>query len=286
MSDFAQTTDYILETRHFLPTGDNEGVESADLGRSDVKPGRRLFVIAGIVSATLIGLGAVLLSPLLLLRANRLTTQDWSTLSNVGQAYGGVSAILTALALIGVAASLLVQRKQADIARTQAIRAFQLQMLTLCLERPETYYPLMGHEVTGSIEDARRQIFATYFLNYVHAGYSIDFFDEQSLTSDVFPRFFNFDAGRTYWETMRPLWVARYFSKKSRRYVEMLDASYDRAVLAGPPIPVTTSADSTDDRDSIGARGQVARGFLLLGGGMIAGAAFGALRRRRPAQQR
>src|SRR5690349_7054760 len=113
-------------------------------------------MIAGAVSGALVGFGAVLFSPILLLRANHLTAQDWGTLSNVGQAYGGVSAILTALALIGVAASLLVQRQQADIARTQAIRAFQLQMLTLCLERPDTYYPLMGHEVTGTVEDARR----------------------------------------------------------------------------------------------------------------------------------
>jgi hypothetical protein len=90
-------------------------------------------------------------------------------------------------------------------------------MLTLCLERPDTYYPLMGHEVPGTTEDARRQIFGTYFLNYVHAGYSIDFFDERSLMDDVFPRFFRFDTGRTYWELMRPVWVARYLTKRSRR---------------------------------------------------------------------
>ncbi|MEU8228109.1 DUF6082 family protein [Actinoplanes sp. NPDC048967] len=243
-------------------------------------------MIAGAVSGALVGFGAVLFSPILLLRANHLTAQDWGTLSNVGQAYGGVSAILTALALIGVAASLLVQRQQADIARTQAIRAFQLQMLTLCLERPDTYYPLMGHEVTGTVEDARRQIFATYFLNYVHAGYSIDFFDEKSLTSDVFPRFFTFDTGREYWETMRPLWVARYFSKKSRKYVGMLDASYERAVLAGPPVPATPPPASTDDGDRPGAKVRTARGLLLLGGGLIAGAAFGALRGRRLTRQR
>jgi hypothetical protein len=179
-----------------------------------------------------------------------------------------------------------VQRQQADIARTQAIRAFQLQMLTLCPEQPDIYYPLMGHEVMGTIEDVSRQIFATYFLNYVHAGYSIDFFDEQSLTSDVFPRFFKFDAGRAYWETMRPIWVARYFSKKSRKYVGMLDASYERAVLAVPPVPAATSSASTDDEGRHRAKEQTTPGLLLLVGGLIAGATFGALRGRRLTRQR
>lgn len=246
----------------------------------------RIFVITGLTLAAIIGFLAVLLSPILLLRANRLTAANWSTLSDVGQAYGGVSAILTALALIGVAASLLVQRQQADIARTQAIRAFQLQMLTLCLERPDTYYPLMGHEVTGTTEEARQQIFATYFLNYVHAGYSIDFFDEQSLMGDVFPRFFKFDTGRAYWESMRPIWVARYFTKKSRKYVGMLDASYERAVLAGPPILATSSSTPAGYEDRSKAREQAALGLLIIGGGLIAGTTFGAWRGRRLSQRR
>jgi hypothetical protein len=114
--------------------GDNEVVDDADLG-DDVKPRSRMFLITCLLLTAIIGLCAVLFSPVLLWRANHLTAANWSILSNVGQAYGGISAILTALALIGVAASLLVQRQQADIARTQAIRAFQLQMLTLCLER-------------------------------------------------------------------------------------------------------------------------------------------------------
>ncbi|WP_306211661.1 DUF6082 family protein [Actinoplanes sp. RD1] len=251
-----------------------------------MKSRSRLLLTTGLSLATLLGVGALVLSPSLLLRANRLTTDNWGTLSNVGQAYGGVSAILTALALIGVAASLLVQRQQAHIARTQAIRAFQLQMLTLCLEKPETYYPLMGHEVTGDTEDARRQIFATYFLNYVHAGYSIDFFDEQSLMGDVFPRFFKFDTGRAYWESMRPVWVARYFTKKSRKYVGMLDASYERAVLAGPPEPAISSSASTGNDDRNRARDRAFLGLLILGGGLITGATLGARQARRFSQQR
>jgi Family of unknown function (DUF6082) len=247
-----------------------------------VKPRSRFFMITCLVLAAILGFSAVLFSPTLLLRINHLTAANWGTLSDVGQAYGGVSAILTALALIGVAASLLVQRQQANIARTQAIRAFQLQMLTLCLDRPDTYYPLMGHEVVGTTEDARQQIFATYFLNYVHAGYSIDFFDEQSLMGDVFPRFFRFDTGRTYWETMRPVWVARYLTKKSRKYVGMLDTSYEQAVLTGPPVSATRSPATEGDDDGDRRRGQAALSLLFLGGGLIAGATFGAWRRRRP----
>ncbi|MEU8819038.1 DUF6082 family protein [Actinoplanes sp. NPDC048796] len=138
-------------------------------------------------------------------------------------------------------------------------------------------HPLMGHEVFGTAEDVRRQIFGTYFLNYVHAGYSVGFFEDKYLAADVFPRFFKFDTGREYWEAMRPVWVARYITKRSRKFVAMLDASYGQAVLAGPPViagaPTATAVEAK--------KGSSRPASVLLAGGLVAGALIGGWLARR-----
>ena len=64
-----------------------------------------LFLIAGILSL-------VLISPLYLRQLSQLRGIDWTKLSNVGQTYGAASAILSAVALVGISLSLLVQARQ------------------------------------------------------------------------------------------------------------------------------------------------------------------------------
>lgn len=57
-------------------------------------------------------------------------------LSAIGQTYGGVSALLTALALGGVVLSLLYQARDVGIAGEQARRAVHNELLKMELERP------------------------------------------------------------------------------------------------------------------------------------------------------
>lgn len=54
----------------------------------------------------------VLLSPFLVAEAFGAQT-TWLDLANIGQAYGGAAALISAFALIGITASLILQRRQA-----------------------------------------------------------------------------------------------------------------------------------------------------------------------------
>lgn len=76
---------------------------------------RRLFTITLAGIAAIAFLALVILSPLALRTLARSFDLNWSNLSNVGQTYSAVSALLTALALGGVAISLLYQAK--DVSR-------------------------------------------------------------------------------------------------------------------------------------------------------------------------
>lgn len=61
---------------------------------------------------------------------------DWGKLSDISQAYGAVSVLLSAIALAGVALSLLYQARQARTSNEQAIRDSHLQLAMLALSDP------------------------------------------------------------------------------------------------------------------------------------------------------
>src|SRR5262245_16444045 len=65
---------------------------------------------------------------------------NWHALSEVGQAYGAVSAVLSGLALGGVVVSLLIQQRQARTSTQYAIRERHFDLLKLMLDQPDLMY--------------------------------------------------------------------------------------------------------------------------------------------------
>jgi hypothetical protein len=90
--------------------------------------------MVGLFMAVITFLVLVILSPFVLRAIATSSGLNWSSLSNVGQTYGAVSALITALALGGVVISLLYRARDVDAARSQAIRTFQFELLRLELE--------------------------------------------------------------------------------------------------------------------------------------------------------
>src|SRR5690349_9103609 len=81
---------------------------------SKIRPGRYSSSTVLFVAAAAGVVIAVVLSPLALpLVASR--REDWQELSNVGQAYGGIAAVLSGLAFLGIIISLALQRRQTKI---------------------------------------------------------------------------------------------------------------------------------------------------------------------------
>jgi hypothetical protein len=82
---------------------------------------RTIFIDSATTAAAAAAAAALLLvvifSPLALREFGNSTQTNWSQLSSVGQTYGAISALLTAMALISVVASLLCQAREARLAR-------------------------------------------------------------------------------------------------------------------------------------------------------------------------
>src|SRR5690349_1601214 len=70
--------------------------------------------------------------------------RDWVALGNIGQAYGGISALISALALAGVAGTPLIQARQHSLDRITLVRGRQAQLYAIVREDPELYWSVIA----------------------------------------------------------------------------------------------------------------------------------------------
>lgn len=89
------------------------------------------ITLAGVTAAILL---VLTLPPLAVLAGQGRVS--WPQLAEIGQAYGGVAAMISALALVGVAASLLLQWRQTRLQQMFALRQHHFDLLKLGMEQP------------------------------------------------------------------------------------------------------------------------------------------------------
>src|SRR5215475_7458026 len=92
----------------------------------------RATLIAAAFAAALV---VIVASPLFFGFLARRTSR-WADLANVGQAYGGIAALLSGLAVAGVTISLLLQWRQAHSDRILAVRQRHFELVKLSIEEP------------------------------------------------------------------------------------------------------------------------------------------------------
>ena len=247
---------------------------------------RKAMIRIAVVAATAGILDLVLLSPLLMRQLGMLRGVDWARLSNIGQTYGAASAILSALALGAVAVSLLVQARQTKVQQVQAVRGFHLELLRTTLDDPSVYMPCWGWSLDmAEVARKRQQIFTIMMMNYERMGYEVGVIPELSLRGVFLADMFQSEVGRQYWSHARSVWsLALGESRQGRRFVQIVEDEYNRAVAAGPP---SITAATEDDHHNHQTRTTDsherdwrpwAAGMLGLAGGVIFGAG---LRRNR-----
>jgi hypothetical protein len=120
----------------------------------------------------------VAVSPLLMASVSGAAL-PWGRLADVGDAFGGVSALLSAIALCGIGASLIFQQRQvrqefADIDRQQHI-----ELLRLAIENPEFIEVLSPETAAG--RHARHELYANLMMMYWLAIWELGEIDEEEL---------------------------------------------------------------------------------------------------------
>ncbi|WP_217200340.1 DUF6082 family protein [Streptomyces buecherae] len=188
------------------------------------------------VAATAAVLAVLLLSPFVLEGVSDARDVDWNRLSQVGAAYGFTSAVVSALALAGVAASLIAQNRQARAEQIHGIRGYYLELARMELDDMALYQPVWGDTDIAEVHQRKRHVYADLMMNYAWMGYEVGTIPEP-LLRDMLAGMFTGEAGRHYWERAHASWAASASgSRVGRRFLVIVAEEHARAVASGPPV--------------------------------------------------
>lgn len=163
------------------------------------------------------------------------TSRDWTVLGNVGQAYGGVSALISAIALTGVVGSLLLQARQHSLDRITAVRGRQAALYHIVREDPNMYWPIMGG-VSGDESSVKRWTFSIELLAYVSASFETGLLTEEGLRIQIFSGsgYFRYEENRQFWAMASKYWVDASSTRRRRKFVKIANEELARVRATGP----------------------------------------------------
>ncbi|WP_033339982.1 DUF6082 family protein [Catenuloplanes japonicus] len=189
---------------------------------------RGVAIVAVIALAAAVAT-VILLSPVAVGLISR-GSQDWSQLSEIGQAYGGVSALLSAVAL---AAVVLLQRGQVRHERAWLLRERHLTVVKMALDDP-FYAQCWGPRMAPDGVDERLFYYVNLILllwqdSWIHGDISDD------EVCNYAAGLFGGAVGREYW-SRHGSWRLSLTRGRRRRFLRLIDGEFRLAVSAGPPI--------------------------------------------------
>lgn len=176
--------------------------------------------IGGITAAILL----VLTLPPLAFAAGRGGV-TWPRLAEIGEAYGGVAAIISALALVGVTASLLLQWRQTRLAQLFALREHHFELMRLGLEHPGML--ILTDQPEGP-NDGRAAWYANMWIAFWALEWDLGIRSEAQLRIAVGPIFRFNPAVVEWWRAVAPTWSTRPTARR-RRFEAIVTQECERA---------------------------------------------------------
>jgi hypothetical protein len=196
---------------------------------------KSVFILSVIVASVAI-LVIVAVSPLALRQLGSFRSVNWSELSSIGQTYGAASALLTALALIGVVISMIFQVRAIKVSLSSSIRDQHYHLIEMALADP-LYFQAWGHDPNafGGSEASRQTVYTNLIVSFWESSYRLGYIGADSLHGDL-AVLFRGEAGRRFWEFSRNDRMQIAQNRRDRQFSEIAEEEYQKAVTAGPPI--------------------------------------------------
>jgi hypothetical protein len=240
-----------------------------------------VFVVT-ILLLVIVAMGLVVLSPLALPALDRGDQVDWEWLSNIGQTYGAVSAIVAAIALLGVMVSLLIQGREVQQARKNARRGHHVELMRMAMDDPR-YMEVWGPYLTDTFADEGQYTYVNLVVAYWFSEYEIGQMSDARLRSTAAGVFVSV-PGRHYWRSTGTFWRDNYSGRRAKRFHRVLEETYQEAIKKPPATPPVVSAreparEPSPARSDVPDRWWVRVLAAAAGGGAVALVVVGAIRR-------
>lgn len=161
------------------------------------------------------------------------SADSWARRGDIGQTYGAAAALLSVLALAGVAASLVLQARESKANREHASRLIHTDLLKMAMDDP-AYLECWGPYSSATDPLARRQaMYVNLILSYWESRYELGQLTEAHLR-EAASHMFGASPGREFWADARALRTDTSESRRARRFHHILDEEYLRALAPGP----------------------------------------------------
>jgi hypothetical protein len=237
-----------------------------------------LYVRGGVLALLATGVVAVLLSPLLLRLLAERSSADWESLSHVGETYGAASALLSALALAAIAASLFYQARQAAGLQIQTVRMLHVELTKMALAEPELFLPCWRPIDAPTIAGKRQHLYQNLLITYVWMSYELNGLTETEIRV-LLSKIFEGEAARRYWRRVQADWMPTWASDRGRgrRFREIVTEEFDNACKRRPTgSPAWFEPDAVEPPPAVDRRrivwSDAAGGVLIAAGGVAVGA--------------
>jgi hypothetical protein len=163
--------------------------------------------------------------------------RDWVRLSSIGQAYGSVSALLSAAALCLV---VLLQRNQLRHERIAMVRDMHRAVVGVALDEPG-YCQCWGARMAGNGIDERLFYYTNMILMLWWYSWEIGELRDAQLRSYA-RGMFDSEVPREYWRT-HGQWRLSGTRGRRRRFLLMINEEFQTAERTGPPVRRLEPAD-------------------------------------------
>lgn len=244
---------------------------------------RRMLSSVTTLVCIIVILALVVLSPVGLREISVLPGLNWVELSNIGQTYGGVSALLSALALIGVSVSVLLQLREVRFSRLEARRTRHYELTRLAMEDP-SYQKIFVFPEDPSIEVTRAFAYINQYLQFWQMLWEFSDISETELRVQA-RGLFNTSVGRDFWRRYGSIRLRNDNTRREREFDRVLDSIYKHQIASGPAVDASPSRQHSTTavvESTISSKNIIGSAIIFAGGLTIGWLIQTTSRRSRP----
>ncbi|WP_437077871.1 DUF6082 family protein [Streptomyces sp. enrichment culture] len=167
-----------------------------------------------------------------------LLATPFMLITDISQAYSAVSVLLSGVALVGVAVSLVYQAQQTKVVRDERDRATHREMVYLAMGDPALAACWEPPDLPMTFERYRQICFTNLLMGRWHAAYQLGDMDDATLRH-ILSQHFRGEVARLHWSHARSSWLYSTIGGSRSRavhFAEIVEERYQVAVNGGPPV--------------------------------------------------
>jgi Family of unknown function (DUF6082) len=145
-----------------------------------------------------------------------------------------ISTLISSIALVAVAASLLIQARQLRASQLQAARTAQFDFMKMQFDNPELASVVFGNQFRAEVS------LMNWYVKYMELSYLLKTISKESIIIQA-ALLFSGKYAREWWNLARDVYKAEAAGRLEREFFAILDGAYEKAVQGGASIADPTT---------------------------------------------